>query len=282
MIGVKMKLWIWSDLHLERQAVALPPSAPGKVDAIVCAGDLSYACNLGRSACEIVNRYGVPLVFVPGNHEFYGTERYPRSKPSGHVLMKKAMEASHCWPQPLHVLDDGVVELGGVRFIGGTLWTDFRMDLEDDAWLPRRMHCAVLQLADFSRIRLGDGELLSPEAMLGFHLLTRAFVERQLAIPFVGKTVVVTHHLPHPDCTPPCYRGWDANFLFACSAEAFEGILNSNAAPALWVCGHTHHAIDRRVGRTRIVCNPFGYFRIAAERNNGFRWNFVVDTEELP
>lgn len=277
-----MKLWIWSDLHLEMQGVALPPIGPDGVDAIVCAGDLSYACDLERHAREIVNRYSVPLIFVPGNHEFYSGYSAPRTKPSDHLAMKEAAKASSSWRQRLHVLDDGLIEIAGVRFVGGTLWTDFRMDLADEADLPRRMRSAVTQLADFSRIRLGDGERLTPHAMLGFHRLTRAFIERQLAIPFDGRTVVVTHHLPHPDCTPAVYRGLDTNCLFACGSDAFEDILKSEAAPALWVCGHTHHASDVHVGRTRIVCNPHGYLSVRSEWNNGFRPDLVIDTEALP
>ncbi|TIT90963.1 MAG: metallophosphoesterase, partial [Mesorhizobium sp.] len=256
--------------------------APGHVDAIVCAGDLCYAPDIERHAREIVDRYGVPLIFVPGNHEFYSPGKFPRTKPSDHLLMKQAAEASRSWQHRLYVLDDDVIELAGVRFIGGTLWTDFTMDLAHEADLPRRMLTATSQLADFSLIRLGDGTRLTPQAQLGFHCLTRGFVERELAIPFVGKTVVVTHHLPHPDCTPDVYRGWETNYLFACGKEAFGKILNSETAPALWVCGHTHHASDVRIGRTRIVCNPYGYVRVRSEWNNGFRGDLVIDMEDLP
>ncbi|MDX8504719.1 metallophosphoesterase [Mesorhizobium captivum] len=276
-----MKLWIWSDIHLELQNIDFPERAP-EADAIVCAGDLCLADALGDHAQELIERYGLPLIFVPGNHEFYSPGKFPRTKPSDHLLMKQAAEASRSWRHRLYLLDDDVIELGGVRFIGGTLWTDFRMDLKDEADLPRRMLSAPSQLADFSVIRLGDGTRLTPQVMLGFHYLTRGFIERQLAVPFAGKTVVVTHHLPHPDCTPAAYRGWETNHLFACGREAFEDILHSKAAPALWVCGHTHHASDVRIGRTRIVCNPHGYLRVRSEWRNGFRGSFVIDTEDLP
>ncbi|MFD2053747.1 metallophosphoesterase [Mesorhizobium calcicola] len=276
-----MKLWIWSDLHLELQAPAFPETAP-QADLIVCAGDLCRADVLGDTARWIIERYRLPMVFAPGNHEFYSDARISRTKPSDHLLMKEAAEASKDWVRPLHVLDDRVAEIGGVRFVGATLWTDFRMNLQDEADLPRRMRSMAWQLADFSRIRLGDGQWLSPEAMLGFHGLTRGFIERQLSIPFDGRTVVVTHNLPHPDCTPAVYRGLETNCLFACGAEVFEEVLHSDAAPALWICGHTHHPADVTVGRTRVVCNPRGYLRSASERANGFRWDLVIDTEYLP
>jgi predicted phosphodiesterase len=276
-----VKLWIWSDIHLEMQDVPLPHAAPGGVDVIVCAGDLCYAPDLARRAFDIVHHYDLPLVFVPGNHEFYWGGSRARSKPSDHRLIKEAAEASKSWWQPLILLDDGIAEIGGVRFIGGTLWTDFRMGLENEDLLPWRMMAAPSLLADFSQIRLGDGELLSPQVMLGFHIQTSGHIERQLAMPF-GKKVVVTHNLPHPDCTPEIYRGSEAGYLFACSEHVFGDILHSDAAPALWVCGHTHHPVDVTVGRTRIVCNPRGYMRVRDERENGFRWDFVIDTEDLP
>jgi predicted phosphodiesterase len=277
-----MKLWIWSDLHLEMQDVPLPAQAPEGADVIVCAGDLCYAPHLQRRAFEIVHRYDLPLVFVPGNHEFYWGGSIARTKPSDHRLMREAAEASKSWRQPLILLDDGIAEIGGVLFIGGTLWTDFRMGLEKEADLRDRMKWAPRQLADFSQIRLADGQLLSPQMMRASNILTYGFIERQLAIPFEGKKIVVTHNLPHPDCTPESYRGSDASYLFACSEHVFGDILASDAAPSLWICGHTHHPVDVTVGKTRIVCNPRGYMRVRDERENGFRWDFVIDTEDLP
>lgn len=106
----------------------------------------------------------------------------------------------------------------------------------------------------------------------------------QLATPFDGRKIVVTHHLPYPDCTPEFYRGGrhsDANHLFANSAELFGDLFVSDAAPELWNCGHTHHPSDITVGRTRIVFNPRGYMRVRNERENGFRWNLVINTEDL-
>ncbi len=280
--GSAMKLWIWSDLHLEQQNPTFLDRAP-EADLIICAGDLCHADQLEQWAQWLIERYGLPILFVPGNHEFYSGGASPRrTKRTDHLLMKKVAKASRSWRYPFHILDDSFVEVGGVRFVGGTLWTDFTMNLKDDDHFVWRMESAPAQLADFSRIRLGEGRRLTPSDMIDLHRLTHGFIERQLAIPFEGKTVVVSHHLPHPDCTPLAYRDRETNYLFACGKEAFEDVLHSDAAPALWVCGHTHHPNDITVGRTRIVCNPMGYLSIPSERANGFRWDLVVDTEDLP
>lgn len=276
-----MKLWIWSDLHLELQNLTFPDSAPA-ADVIVCAGDLCLADELEQCAQWLIERYSLPIVFAPGNHEFYSGGASPRrTKSDDHLLIKKVAEASMSWRQRFHVLDDSAVELGGVRFVGGTLWSDFMMNLKDDEHFVWRVESAPSQLADFSRIRLGTGRWLTPGDMIGYHRLTHGFIERQLAIPFGGQTVVVTHHLPHPDCPPAFYRDRETNYLFACGKDAFEDILNSGAAPCLWICGHTHHPSDIQIGGTRIVCNPMGYRSIPSELHNGFDWNLVIDTETL-
>jgi predicted phosphodiesterase len=276
-----MRLWIWSDLHLELQRPIFVDAAP-EADAILCAGDLCQADALGDHAQRIIDRYGLPIIFVPGNHEFYSAPGWPaRTKPRDHLLMKQVAAASKSWRRPLHVLDDDVIELGGIRVVGSTLWTDFRMGLVDEPDLSRRMLSAPSQLADFTNIWLSERERLTPQAMLGFHQQSRSFIKRQLAIPFNGSTVVITHHLPHPACTPAAYRGWGTNHLFACSEEVFGRVFDSRVAPALWVCGHTHHPSDVTVGRTRIVCNPYGYLRVPTERANGFQWDLVIDTEDL-
>lgn len=242
-----MKLWIWSDLHLEMQNPTFVDTPP-EADVIVCAGDLCHADTLGDHARRLIERYGLPMVFVPGNHEFHINQKIgsPRTKPSDHLPMKEVAEASRSWRQRLYVLDDGPLELGGVRFVGGTLWTDFMMDIKDEADFPWRMQEASSQLEDFSKIWLDSDAWLTPQDMLDFHTLTRAFIEHQLATPFDGTTVVVTHHLPHPDCTPAACRDRDTSYLFACGKGAFEGILNSDAAPPDL---RSHASSKRRQGR---------------------------------
>lgn len=275
-----MKFWIWSDLHLEQQKLELPGAAEYGADAIICAGDLCHAVDLADCARSIVERFGMPMVFVPGNHEFYRprAER-GRSLHGDRVIMQEAQEASRTWKHRLYVLDDAAVCIGGVRIVGGTLWTDFGMGAEDGLDIAWRMNECLPMMPDFGRIKMSDGQPITPLDMLDMHRATRTFIKKELAVPFAGRTVVVTHHLPYPDCTPEIYRGGKSNYLFACGEGAFGDLMGSECAPALWVCGHTHHPSDVTVGKTRIVCNPFGYMAASDERDNGFRWDFVIDVK---
>lgn len=274
-----MKLWIWSDLHLECQGKDLPAEAPAGPDIIVCAGDLCHAPDLASTAKGVVDRYGLPMVFVPGNHEYYrgNYPRHSRSMAVDRMLMAEAAEASRNWACRLHLLDDGVVEVGGVRFLGSTLWTDFTMGSDDPVDVAWRINDARSLSPDFRHVRHHGDHMLSPQDMLAMNAEARRFLLGEMAKPFDGPTVAVTHFLPHPAATPSAYQGDPANFMYACGEKAFGALLESRDAPALWVCGHTHHPVNVEIGRTRIVCNPAGFSAAPDERDGGFRWDFVVE-----
>src|SRR5262249_50017572 len=67
-------------------------------------------------------------------------------------------------------------------------------------------------------------------------------------------TVVVTHHLPHPDSIPAKYAALRVNAGFASDLTSLLG-----PAISLWIHGHTHDSCDYFANGTRIVCNPRGY-----------------------
>ena len=106
-----MKVRILSDLHLEF-AVLLPPSIDA--DVVVLAGDIGVG--LDGLAWARNSFPGVPVIYVPGNHEYYGHDIELRSD-----LRRQSNDG-------LYVLDDEAIELQGVRFVGSTLWTDFALN----------------------------------------------------------------------------------------------------------------------------------------------------------
>lgn len=167
--------------------------------------------------------------------------------------------------------------IDNTRFIGASLWVDFQMKLAKKSDLRQRLVMARQILNDFHAIYMQDGKRFTPENMLNLHRSDAAYIRQKLSESFDGPTVVLTHHMPHPDCTPPVYTGQEANFLFASGSEAFNDILHSEQAPDLWICGHTHHAFDVQIGQSRIVCNPYGYKW--EQGRNGFRWDRVITIE---
>jgi predicted phosphodiesterase len=105
--------------------------------------------------------------------------------------------------------------------------------------------------------RSGAGRIaervFTPDDSISIHRRSREWLAQQLATPFEGPRVVVSHHLPS-------WRSVAPAFLRAVSNASFASDLDELFGPvALWVHGHTHHSFDYRVGATRIVANPRGY-----------------------
>ncbi|MDZ7769968.1 MAG: metallophosphoesterase [Woeseiaceae bacterium] len=245
-----MKLNILSDLHTEF-ADFVPPDTDA--DAVILAGDIGVGVDGVRWAAR---RYPLrPVIYVPGNHEFYGHD----------IGMTAELEAAA--PDNITVLSDGVLVLDGVRFLGSTLWTDFKLQGEGEAWFARER--ARLSMADFVRIRQ-DGRRFRPKDSAILHEASRTWLVSQLGQAFDGPTVVITHHLP---ASTSIAKRYASDPLSPAFASRLEGLIEKYQ-PALWIHGHTHDACNYELFRTRIVCNPRGY--PGEYGNAGFRPDLTV------
>lgn len=254
-----MRLWTFSDLHQDAPENAWDPAAhapPGGFDVAVVAGDVHMP--LTRSLVWLHERLsGVPTVYVPGNHDFWWDRSEERYTIQDQIAQGRELAARH----GIHLLMDDAVVLGDVRFLGGTLWTDFRLG-------PFALHAHMraaqgrFGMVDYRRIRTGPSSRhrIEPEDVLALHRKTRAFLDATLAVAHAGPTVVVTHHAPHPDSLPDPHAD-----LRWCDASDLRDLIHQRG-PDLWVHGHVHHASDYWVGQTRIVCNARGHM----EERTGF------------
>lgn len=243
-----MKILTLSDLHFEfwegrlKQALNDLFSANG-FDVMVIAGDFLNFEMLGQhqrmnALLRILDR-GYPVVYVPGNHEYYGCSDPERV----HYLLSKIENGFGNF----HWLRAGEppVFIKGRRFIGDTMWfrerdpyttlyagemNDFHMIGNFIPWVYEQNRRAV-----------GHLEMLTQEG-----------------------DIVVTHHLPSNASTPEEYKTSNLNVFYICDMED----LIIDRRPALWVHGHTHSSSDYMIGQTRVVCNPFGY--VGYETNDDF------------
>jgi Icc-related predicted phosphoesterase len=151
-------------------------------------------------------------------------------------------------------LNNDKIVLNGVRFLGSTLWTDFKLYGEGEAWFSRQR--AKRSIQDFASIR-NHGRTFTPEDSVELHETSRAWIESELGANFNGPTVVVTHHLPALMSVAKRYANDPLNPAFASRLED----LIEKYHPELWIHGHTHVPCDYDLFNTRIVCNPRGYPR---------------------
>jgi Icc-related predicted phosphoesterase len=185
----------------------------------------------------------IPIIYVCGNHELYGHPIDP--------MINKMREGAAL--NNIHFLENDRVEIGGVRFLGTTLWTDYRLTGLNRTQ-RQLMEYVELRLNDHQLIRTGRHRFTTRDAFAR-HESARAWLETELAKPFAGKTVVVTHHGPHPLSIHPRYIGNQLNAGFISDlSDLMPGV-------DLWLHGHVHDSFDYQVGRCRVVANPAGYIR---------------------
>jgi len=131
------------------------------------------------------------------------------------------------------------------------------------------MRTARRHMNDYALIQY-DERRFTPEDSRRLHFASRTWLQQELAKPFAGKTVVVSHHLPHASSIHPRYDGDALN-------PGFVSHLPQLVCPPvdLWIHGHTHISCDYAVAETRVVCNPRGY--APDELNPQFQPGFVVE-----
>jgi len=252
-----MKIALLSDLHLSVQA--LPPPLVN-ADVLVLAGDLHRPA----AAIEWARQYDLPTLFVAGNHEFYGGDLVSTVR----ALRQHAEGSSVC------VLEHDVWHRGGVRFLGCTLWSDYRL-YESPQHREQGLQQASTMIRDFSRIRVApdfEDKFTPAVAQLLFDDAV-TWLEQQFAIAHAGPTVVVTHFAPARGSIAAQFAGSPLN---ACFVSDLEPQIR-RWQPALWLHGHVHDSFDYRIGNTRVVANPRGYAPNGVVENKAFDPCLVVE-----
>ena len=252
-----MKLHILSDLHLSVAAFDPPKT---DADIVILAGDIARP----KEAIAWAQGFSKPVLYVPGNHEFYGG-----SIGSTVQLMKQL-----CGQNGIVVLDNDAAVIDGVRFLGSTLWTDFRL-FGDGEKQGLAIGAAMNFMRDFSRIQMDDNSAVTFNPALSAELFTRnaAWLEKTLAQPFAGNTVVITHHAPSPKSIHPRFAD---SLLNACFVSDLERLVNAKNAH-LWIHGHLHDSVDYVLNGTRVVSNPRGYSKNGVNENPRFDPSLTID-----
>jgi len=249
-----MRIHVLSDLHLE---FAEYEDHTVECDVIVLAGDI----HLGTAGIVWARQRWADkeIIYVPGNHEYYRSQF--------DQMNEQFSEAGKL--HGVHVLNRGEVIIGGVRFLGATLWTDFELFGEGEK--PWAMRECSSYLADFRAIRYGN-RVFTPEDSIHLHQMDAAWLESKLREePFDGKTVVVTHHLPSMQSVAARYAKELASSGFASDLSRLLGL------PGLWIHGHTHDSFDYVEAGTRVICNPRGYVTYCGQENYDFEPALVVE-----
>ena len=272
------RILLHSDLHLESGPFTLPPVPDGPAVAVfagdVCSGDGGPAAL--RALSEL------PTVYVAGNHEFWGGDYFER------LAQIEARANEH----GIHFLENRAVVLHGVRFLGATLWTNYGgahpallsyglWRMGDNKAITAASWWTDENTARFMK-QFGEHALehfqgkFNPLLALELHKKTRAWLKRELAKPFDGPTVVVTHHAPAFESLRHAgikdyalvrnawvHRINDDLGLAKVGSYASEILPDlhyelSQAGVLFWAHGHLHNAMHYGVHGIQVAANPRG------------------------
>ncbi|MDB5964047.1 MAG: metallophosphoesterase [Polaromonas sp.] len=261
-----MIIQLLSDLHLETHPHFTVTPAP-EADVLVLAGDIgsyqegSLLGSLGipdfglrrfspLPVAEGGAGWPVPVLFVPGNHEYDGLDF-----DAAGVRLRET-----CERLGIHWLERGSLVLEGVRFVGCALWTDFDALTAGDAQASeaellkarqKAFRAANFYLKKNHSFRCG-APLLAAE-LREESLSSQAWLRQALAQPFDGPTVAVTHFAPSLLSADPRYG-------LAPGTAGFCNALDELLPLArLWIHGHLHCQVDYVSRGCRVVANPLGY-----------------------
>lgn len=204
------------------------------VDLVILAGDIGsgrpyYGASALDYARTLSQYLSVPVVFVPGNHEYYG-----------HVFQDTRQELLSEEGNGVTVLDrrKAIYDIKGksIRILGATLWTDYHIagDQKTSMIVGERM------LNDHRLIRkLPEGYWTAQDA-LNEHMKSRNWLIEELDADFDGHTVIATHHVPHQEGNNPKFPldHMSASFASNCDYLIKKSI---EVGVSGWVFGHNHY-----------------------------------------
>lgn len=231
-----------SDLHLEfsdnKEFMKTNPLQPVG-DILFLAGDIVpfKVMKKHEDFFNYVSDNFQTTYWIPGNHEYYSFDAATKCG----TLNEKIRDN-------VFLINNSSVQIGDTNLIFSTLWSKINLA---NAWEIER------GLSDFHVIKY-NGKRFSAEQFNQFHDDSRLFINQELERKRLGKTVVITHHVPTFLNYPEKYKGDVLNQTFA--TELFYEIEESTID--YWIYGHHHNNTpDFEIGKTKMLTNQLGYVK---------------------
>ncbi len=262
-----MKIRPMSDLHVEFMPVEVRATLIAQIvenceadliDVLVLAGDIGLV-NDGSLAlflptlCRELHMVGTRVVYVPGNHEYFGGAYYRLATSRARDTLQDLGDTLAYNLSYLH-REQGPATFADQRFVGCTLWYPWNKGVRryarnwpDQAYTddPRGGKWPSLEGAE-------DAKYLDAKV--------------------TADDIVVTHMLPHKKSVAAAWRGSGTNLMFVHPM----GKLMERVSPKLWIHGHTHESCNYVHAGTRVVCNPHGYW--GRDTNPRFDPRLMIET----
>jgi Icc-related predicted phosphoesterase len=243
-----------SDFHFERYPIdsvinfitnwEFEPLTNG----IILAGDITTGVHNVMRILEIIwDVHHIPIYYVPGNHEYYGSS-LAEFDAELHRLDQN---------ENINILNRKCLFVHGVMIAGAQCISD--MSYPDSGLFVLKNN-----YADFSYITDFD------DTYTIYGKEDRQFIERVCKITNDTK-IIISHNPPHPICVSSSYINNPNNCMFV---NDYSDILD-NYSPNIWICGHTHAKMNKETYNTKIYTNPYGYEFEPISRK--WKWEYIYN-----
>lgn len=230
-----MRIRLISDLHLElrKNILNIHDICKGitKDNVLVLAGDIGNPFSDSFTSfindCSEASRY---VLYVPGNHEYYGSTIEKTDKKIKDLL------SNIC---NVHNLNDGPIEIDQYVFVGNTM---FHKVSPGDQWPVINDYNMIHDYTTSDTNKIHDNAIKS---------VLNAISVRDIS----KKYVLVTHHLVNKQLIHDKHKYSPLNFAFCHDMPNIYGRFD------LVLSGHTHmhKVLKTSSGRIIGVVNPLGY-----------------------
>lgn len=241
-----IKIQYVSDLHLEfhNNFNLLKTIMHYDSDILIIAGDLDVSRNIANTIEELISFKDKPVIYVPGNHDYYGNTKYNVDINIFNIINQEYNKDG------LFILNNQTIVLNDIAFIGSTGWWDR---------IPNKT--CLNGLNDFARIY----DINENNYGTNWGKTSKIFFRQELKkYKNKNKIICISHNGPSHKSIHPKYIDSNIN---NCFVNEWDDLIK-NYNPIAWIHGHTHNTVEYTINNTIVRTNPFGYESL--EKNNDF------------
>lgn len=246
-----MYIYVYSDLHIEHQQeydinTLIDTTNIKPKSILILGGDvctLYYETKL-NDFLELVCKYFVQVIYVPGNGEYYKPNSYRTISFS--KLNQQIDNLSNKF-ENLHILNTSSIIINDYLISGCVLWSHI-----------------TFELPNFFKISGFTKELYNRKNKNDINFIKR---EIEYAKNNNLKHIIVTHYPPSKDC----FKMFKTNDRYM--KMYYNNLDHLFVNNITWIYGHTHYNIDKQVKNTRLVSNQYGKHK---NKDPNFSNNFYI------
>lgn len=252
-----MTIQYCSDLHLEfsdnKHFLNTAPLLP-KGEILILAGDIIPFSQIQKASSffDYVADHFNRVYWIPGNHEYYGSDITERSG-----SFKETIRSN------VFLINNEVVETNNTTFVFSTLWSAISPAAEWDI---------ASGMADYKLIQNGMSGF-RPIHSSRIHKTSLSVIKQAVQNATTSNIVVATHHVPTFLHYPAQYKHSVLNEAFATELWPFIEVSPIN----YWIYGHHHSNVANfTIGHTRMLTNQLGYVKYKEQEGYSASATFTI------